>query len=84
MNKLLRYCKEKEIALTKEQNSTEIRFNIRRVYSVYPTQIGIMFYINTNKGDFFLHLYKTGGFKTEDGYDGGDLSAYAREKGYSY
>ena len=78
MNKLIRHCDERKIPMTKEQIATEIRFNIRKIYSVYPTQIGLMFYVNTNKGDFFLHLYKTGGFKTEDGYDGGNLSAYTK------
>ena len=82
MNKIIRYCEEHKILLTKEQQQTDIKFNIRKIYSSYLTSLGVIFYINTNKGDFFLHLYKTGGFRTEDGFDGGNLYLYNKVKGY--
>ena len=83
MNKFIKWCERRHIVLSPAQYKTEIKFNIREIYSAYLTKVGIMFYINTNKGDFFLHLYNSGGFKTEDGYDGGNLLIYYDRKNYA-
>lgn len=76
MNKLITWCEKRHIVLSPEQYKTEIKFNIKNIYSFYRTKVGIMFCISTNKGEFFLHLYNSGGFKSEEFWDGGDLTHY--------
>lgn len=72
-NKLLAYCDSKRIPLTKKQRLAKLPFQIRKIYSSYPTLEGRMFYVKTSRNDLFIHLFSNGHFSTDPGWDGGDL-----------
>lgn len=73
MNKLASWAKRRNIQLTHKQKEQKLPFYIRSVYSSYPTLEGRMFYVNSPKGDVFIHLFEYGGFHLDNGWDGGDL-----------
>jgi len=72
VNKLASWAKRRNIQLTNKQKEQKIPFFVRHIYSSYSTLNGRMFYVNSPKGDVFIHLNKDGGYELDNGWDGGN------------
>jgi hypothetical protein len=77
MNKLLKWLSKHRpsLKISKALANTHIPFFVRKVYSAYRTSEGIMFYVNTKRGDVFIHVFNRGGYEVANGWDGGNLRA---------
>lgn len=81
MDKIIQWCKERNIPLSEAQLKVVIPFIIIGIYSYYTTKLGNVFYVKTKKNKlWFLHILLNGKFICEDGYDGGDLSRYKKRE----
>jgi hypothetical protein len=82
MDVLFTYCKKNNIFLSQQMRKACSSLSINQVYSHYKTSNGWMFYVNTDKGDKFIHLLSKGYYEMEDGWDGGNLSSLDVVKRY--
>jgi hypothetical protein len=82
MNKLASWCKRRNIKLTEKQREQKLPFFVRNIYSSYRTLEGRTFYVNSPKGDVFIHLNSNGGYVLDNGWDGGDYNKSDVVKNY--
>ena len=59
-------------------DGVDLSLDVKKIYSSYPTSNGVMYYVKTNKGDVFLHIFHNKKYQISNGYDGGDLSKYKK------